>query len=70
MKIIYNFYFFLSKKVHLAKTKDQQEVAVKVQYADLTDRFPADIKTLTLLLNLVTFIHPTFSFGWVLEVSF
>lgn len=48
-------------------TKDGQEVAVKVQFADLSDRFDADIKTLTVLLDLVTFIHPSFSFGWALN---
>lgn len=40
---------------------------MKVQFADLSDRFDADIRTLTTLLHVVTWFHPSFSFGWVLE---
>jgi len=54
-------------QVHKAVTQEGETVAVKVQYGDLTDRFGADLTTLTMVLNLVTFFHPKFAYGWVLE---
>jgi len=57
-------------QVHRAITKDNEEVAVKVQFADLSHRFDSDLTTLTALLHLVKLIHPDFSFAWVLEVLF
>jgi aarF domain-containing kinase len=50
-------------------TKDNQEIAVKLQYIDLQDRFAGDIFTCRALLKMIGVVFPSFNFGWVLDVS-
>lgn len=53
-------------QVFRAKTKDGRDVAVKVQYIDLINRFAGDFLTILFLQNIVKMIHKNYNFGWIL----
>jgi aarF domain-containing kinase len=55
-------------QVHKARTQDDKEIAVKLQYIDLQDRFSGDVFTCRALLKMVALVFPSFNFSWVLEV--
>lgn len=59
----------LNLQVYKAKTRDGKNVAVKVQYIDLQDRFVGDITTLKILITIAGWLHRDFDFAWVLDVS-
>lgn len=54
-------------QVFKAVTEDGDEVAVKVQYIDLQQRFNGDCNTIFILLNLISKVHPNFNFTWVMN---
>ncbi len=53
--------------VHKAKTKEGDELAVKLQYIDLQDRFAGDFFTVRCLLKMIGVAFPNFEFSWVLD---
>lgn len=54
-------------QVFRAKTKDGNDVAVKVQYIDLQKRFRGDIGTILFLQDMIAFIHKNYNFGWIIR---
>lgn len=54
-------------QVFRARTKEGEDVAVKVQYIDLQKRFRADIGTILLLNDIVAMVHKNFNFGWIVR---
>lgn len=54
-------------QVFKAKTKHGSDVAVKVQYHDLQERFDGDFNTIIFLQNIVNFFFKDYNFGWILH---
>ena len=48
-------------------TNDGEEVAVKIQYRDLQNKFVSDVTTIEIVLDLTQIIHPKFAFKWVFK---
>jgi len=55
-------------QVHKAVNQDGEEVAVKLQYIDLQDRFEGDFATCKMILKMISVFYPNFNFVWVLDV--
>lgn len=54
-------------QVFRARTKSGHDVAVKVQYIDLIERFSGDFLTIITIQNLVKLVHKNYNFGWILK---
>lgn len=54
-------------QVFRAKTKEGDDVAVKVQYIDLQKRFHGDIGTILFLQDVIAFVHKNYNFGWIIR---
>ncbi|KAK8777714.1 hypothetical protein V5799_020944 [Amblyomma americanum] len=54
-------------QVFKAKTLEGRDVAVKVQYIDLQQRFNGDLNGIGILIHIVSWMHPDFNFAWVLD---
>ncbi|XP_053665315.1 uncharacterized aarF domain-containing protein kinase 5 [Anopheles marshallii] len=54
-------------QVFRAVTKSGEQVAVKVQYADLRKRFDGDLRTIMFLQRLVALLHKNYNFGWIID---
>ena len=54
-------------QVFKGRTADGQEVAVKVQYRDLQDKFESDTATMESVLDLIQIFHSKFAFKWLFK---
>lgn len=54
-------------QVHIARTHDGQEVAVKVQHTHMTDTAAADYATVELIVNTLHRFFPSFDYRWLVD---
>ncbi|XP_077542376.1 aarF domain containing kinase 5 isoform X3 [Haemaphysalis longicornis] len=54
-------------QVFKAKTHEGNDVAVKAQYIDLQQRFNGDMNGISILIRIVSWMHPNFNFAWILD---
>ncbi|XP_004240944.1 putative ABC1 protein At2g40090 [Solanum lycopersicum] len=53
-------------QVHVARTRDGQKVAVKVQHTHMTDTAAADYATVELIVNTLHRFFPSFDYRWLI----
>ncbi|KAI4372936.1 hypothetical protein MLD38_011115 [Melastoma candidum] len=54
-------------QVHVAKTPDGRKVAVKVQHSHMTDTAAADHATVSLIVNTLHRLFPSFDYRWLVD---
>ncbi|CAI9091698.1 OLC1v1026791C3 [Oldenlandia corymbosa var. corymbosa] len=54
-------------QVHVARTRDGQRVAVKVQHTHMTDTAAADTATVGLIVNTLHRFFPAFDYRWLID---
>ncbi|XP_041990359.1 putative ABC1 protein At2g40090 [Salvia splendens] len=54
-------------QVHIARTHDGQQVAVKVQHTHMTDTAEADYATVELIVNVLHRLFPSFDYRWLVD---
>ncbi|KAL6526847.1 hypothetical protein OROGR_015937 [Orobanche gracilis] len=54
-------------QVHIARTHDGQQVAVKVQHTHMTDTAAADYATVELIVNTLYWFFPSFDYRWLVD---
>ncbi|GMY08211.1 putative ABC1 protein At2g40090 isoform X1 [Fagus crenata] len=54
-------------QVHVARTRDGQKVAVKVQHTHLTDTAAADHATVDFIVNAIHRFFPAFDYRWLVD---
>ncbi|KAL5801088.1 hypothetical protein ACOSQ3_032720 [Xanthoceras sorbifolium] len=54
-------------QVHVARTRDGQKLAVKVQHTHMTDTAAADHATVELIVNTLHWFFPSFDYRWLLD---
>lgn len=54
-------------QVFRARTKEGDDVAVKVQYIDLQKRFRGDVGTILFLQDIIASVHKNYNFGWIIR---
>lgn len=54
-------------QVFQAKTMEGHDVAVKVQYIDLINRFSGDFATILCIQEIVKMFHKSYNFSWILR---
>jgi len=54
-------------RAKLATTEGIKDVAVKIQYPGLIEKFSGDVKTFQLIAKCVSWAFPDFQFGWLVD---
>ncbi|CAI9762228.1 unnamed protein product [Fraxinus pennsylvanica] len=54
-------------QVHIARTREGEKVAVKVQHTHMTDTAAADYATVELIVNTLHRLFPSFDYRWLID---